>query len=135
MEEEQSFIDISLADTPELSALPEGEYRVQVTDAEMSTNKSGGKYVLLRLEVPNEPTSKDFTHYLGLPSDDDTEKQVIKRKNRIKETMEALGYDYAAQGGIDVDALVGLEGWAHLGESQDPEYGTQNSVRKWVKGQ
>lgn len=134
--DEQSFIDISLEDTPELKALPEGEYQVQATSAELGTSeKSGGKYLLLRLEVPTEPTSKDMTHVLMLPAQQDTEKQIIKRKNRIKQAMDAFGYDYAGQGGIDPDALTGMEAWAYLTVEEDPEYGTQNRIRRFVQGQ
>lgn len=133
---EESFIDISLEDVPELKALPEEEYQVQIRDAEIGTsNKTGGKYLLLRLEVPAEPSSKDFTHVLMLPAQGDSEKQIIKRKNRIKEAMEAFGYDFASRGGIDPEMLVGLEAWAYLTVEENSEYGTQNNVRRFVKGQ
>lgn len=133
---EPTFVDIALEGTPELKALEEDEYQVQVTDAEIGTSdKTGGKYILLRLEVPTEPESKDFTHVLMLPTSDDTEKQVIKRKNRLIEACEAFGYDYSAQGGIDVEALIGEKAWAQLGLEKDSEYGEQNRVRRFVTGQ
>lgn len=135
MSEGKSFYEVALEDTPELEALPEGEYRVQVTDAKLDvSDNTGGQYLLLRLEVPSEPTSKDFTEVFMLPTSEDSEKQRIKRLSRVKKACNALGYDYSAYGGLDPEAFKGLEGWAHLGVETDSQYGEQNRVREWVKG-
>lgn len=128
-----AFLDLSLEDVPELEALEEGEYQVQITSAEIGeSDKTGGKYVMLRLEVPAVAESKDFTHVLMLPADGDSEKQKIKRLNRLKEAMQAFGYDYS--NGIETEELVGLEAWAYLMVEESAEYGEQNRVRRFVEG-
>lgn len=129
-----SFLDVSLKDVPELEALEEGEYQIQITSAEVGeSDTTGGKYLLLRCEVPAIPESKDFTHVLMLPADGDSEKQRIKRLNRLKEAMEAFGYDHSK--GIETEDLVGSEAWAFLTIEESPEYGEQNRVRRFVEGQ
>lgn len=129
-----SFLDVALDDVPELKALEEGEYEVQITSADIGeSDKTGGKYLMLRLEVPTEPESKDFTHVLMLPADGDSEKQRIKRLSRLKEAMEAFGYDYSQ--GIETDALEGLTSWAYLAVEESGEYGEQNRVRRFVTQQ
>lgn len=130
VEEGSSFLDINLDDAQEPMTVEAGEYQVQVVDAKMDKNKKGDDYVLLTLEIPSEPASKAFTHYLGLPSSDDTPKQKNQRKWNMKACFDAFGFDYTSQ---PVEAMIGSETWALVGEGdEDPEYGKQNYVRKWI---
>ena len=129
-----SFLDVSLEDTPQLEAVEEGEYQIQVNRAKVGEASSGnGKYLLLYCEVPSISESKDFTHVLMLPNDQDSEKQKIKKMNRLKDCMDAFSYDYAD--GIETDDLEGLEGWAHLAIKEDPDFGEQNRVVKFIPPQ
>lgn len=130
VDEGSSFLDINLDDAQEPMTVEPAEYQVQVIDAKMDKNKRGNDYVLLTLEVPSEPASKAFTHYLGLPGSDDSPKQLNQRKWNMKVCFEALDYDYNSQ---PVESMIGAETWALVGEGEeDPEYGKQNYIRKWL---
>lgn len=129
-----SFLEVSLKDVPELQALEEGEYQVQIASAEIGeSDKTGGQYLMLRCEVPTVAESKDFTHVLMLPAESDSEKQSIKRLSRLKEAMEAFGYDYSK--GIETDDLQGLQAWAYLTVEESGEFGEQNRIRRFIKPQ
>lgn len=129
-----SFLDVNLEDTPELEALEEGEYKVQINKAEVGESSTGsGKYLLLRLEVPTEPTSKGFTDVMMLDDPSQDEKTNIRRLNRLKRALKAYGYDFSS--GIETEDLEGLEAWAYLKVEESPEYGEQNRVARYVEGQ
>lgn len=124
-----SFLDLNLDDAQEPKVLPEGEYKIRVSGAEKSTDKNNNPYILLRLEVPDEPYSKTFTHFLGFPTDDMTPKDQNARKWRMKEAFEAFGFDYQSR---PLEDLRGSETWATLGETdEDPTYGKSNRVIQW----
>lgn len=139
MTEGKTFYDVALDDVPELIVAEEGEYRVQVTDAEISTSdKTGGQYILLRLEIPSIPNSKDFTDVIMFPTESDTEKQRIRRLNRLRDTLHALDYNERGPDGrthLDPELIVGSQGWAYLTIEESADYGHQNRVRKWIKEQ
>lgn len=129
-----SFLDVNLQDTPELEALAEGEYKVQINRVEEGESQTGsGKYLLFRLEVPSEPTSKDITDVIMLDDPSQSEKTNIKRLNRLKRALDAFGYDYSD--GVNTEDLEGLEAWAYLTVEEDPKYGEQNRVSRYVEGQ
>lgn len=135
MEEGKTFYELALEDVPELEVLPDGEYRVQITDASIgSSDKTGGDYLLLRLEVPSEELSKEFTDVFMFPTSEDSAKQRIKRLSRIKQFCNAVGYDSSLNGGIETEELIGLEGWAYLTTEESSDYGEQNRVKKWEEG-
>lgn len=129
-----SILDLNLENTPELRTVEADEYKVRCHDCEVSMKEeTGNKYILMRLDIPKIPESKDIVHVLMLPSSDDSEKQQIRRKNNIKEAAEAFGIDYS--GGLDTDNFIGESAWALLSEETDPEYGPQNRVRRFVTQQ
>lgn len=129
-----SFVQMSFDDVYEPKSLKEGEYHLRILDAKIKNSaKTGGDYLNVRFEVIDEPEAKDVNHVMMFPTQQDDKKRANNRKAAILSFLKAFGLD--TSGAIDPDAFVGATGWAILTEEADPEYGTQNRVRKFVAGQ
>ena len=129
-EGEPLVINLDYENTWEPVAVPEGEYLVRIMSAEVSVGKKG-PYLMLRLDLPEYPTSKDMTHPLMLPKEGDDPKTINKRTNAIKALIQAVGM---APGPFSPEQLEGLTFYAYLVVEEDEEYGETNRIRKILKG-
>ena len=128
-----SLLDFNLENVTELSTVPEGEYAIRVVNCELKTSqKTGGNYLNVRLELADEADSKNITHIIMLPADGDDDKRRNNRLRAVKMFYEAFDVDYTK--GVETEDLVGLTGWAIVVEEESDEYGTQNRVRRFVQG-
>lgn len=132
-QQDSSFLDIDLANVPELIVLPEGEYKVRVAHAELKQSQKGNRYLNFRMEVPSEPTSEDIYHMIMLPTPEDSDKQKIKRRTELRDFCLAFGVDPSATP-LQIGNFVGGESWALLGEEDDPTYGKRNIVKTIIGG-
>lgn len=131
MPNEETFLDVDSGDAVEPMAVPAGEHKVRVLSGTVDTDKNGDPYFLPRFEVPSVATSKDFTDYIRLPNDSMTDKQLNTAKWRLEAFKQCFGLK--SKGKINLaNDLPGLEGWAILGMRDDPEYGEQNFIRKYI---
>lgn len=126
-------------DVVDLKTLPTGtEAKVRLLKFNTGTDKNGADYYQPRLEVADDPYCKDFTYFLGLPSQYDDAKQMNQKKQKIKDFCLAFGVQppptiTAVRELFDSGDLIGLEAWAVLVEKETDEYGMQNEVRKFIK--
>ena len=119
-------------DVYEPVSLKEGEYQLRILDAKIkNSQKTGGDYLNVRLEVIGEPTAKDINHVMMFPTSADDLKRANNRKAAVLSFLKAFGL--STSGSIEPDEYVGATGWAILTEEADPEYGMQNRVRKFVQ--
>jgi len=127
-----SFIlDVETENAPEFKSLPDGtEVQLRIIKAEVKNSKAGDPMLALRLDVPNEPFSKDINLNIMLPTNQDDDKTKAQKQNRLKEFKAAFGLPPV--GSITTDDMEGQKAWAILSEKESPEYGLQNSVRKFV---
>ena len=127
------LLQYNLDNVKELATVPEGEYQVRIVNAEMKTSvKTGGQYLNIRLELPDESDSKGVTHILMLPADADDDKKKNNRLRALKIMYEAFEVDFSA--GVETEDLVGLTSWALITEEDGGEYGIQNRVKRFVQG-
>jgi hypothetical protein len=127
--------DYNLNDSHEPTAAKPGEeYRLVITDVRDGQDKNGYSYVMPRLEIVGEPYSKDFTHFLHLPSAGMNEKQLNKVKWNLKAFTTCFSIDLSRPQDPKED-WVGQEGFAILGTSDNEEYGEQNFIKKLVTPQ
>lgn len=125
-----SLVDLHVGDAVEPTTIAEGtEVQVRITKGSLETSDAGNQYLLALLEVPDQPTAKDFRHMMMMPTGDNSEKQQNSRKWAIKSFLEAFGFDINS---IDPESWEGAQAWAILRETESPDYGTQNSVRKFL---
>ncbi len=126
-----SFLEMALNDVPEIDAMPEGEYQLRIMSAEVKTSqKTGGNYLGVRLEVVDE-VAKDINHVIMLPASSMNEKETILAKNRLKYFYDAFGIDYTG-GSVNLEAVVGLTGFAMLTVEESDQYGRQNRVKQFL---
>lgn len=113
--------------------MPENsEVTLRIVDVKEGTDKNGNPYIMPRFEVEGEVGCKEFTKFLGLPNSEMDAKKKNNALYALKQFFQAFGVDPA--GGVDVESLIGLTGYAILGVSDDPQYGEQNYVRRFVIG-
>lgn len=125
-----TFVNIEgLDEAQELKSVPAGEYQVRVTDAKIKTGEKG-TYLMLVMDLPNEPLSKNINHVMMFPTPADDPKRANNRKLAIRNALQACGIPYT--GGFNAADLIGSTPWALLTEEEDNEYGKQNRVKKWI---
>lgn len=132
-ESAEAVIDVPVDDAVELQSVSPGEYRLRIVDASMAKSlKTGGMYLNARLEICEQPYTKDITHILMFPASDDDAKKANNRKLALRNFYQAFGIDFSRP--VAIGVLKGREAWAVLKEEEDPEYGMNNRVKKWVVG-
>jgi len=126
-----SFLDVDTSGAVEPKAVSgDEEYEIRIVGIEQRTNKNGGAFLFPRFDIPSEPTAKEFTKYLGLPTDEMEEKQRNNTLWGLKSFFDAFEIDSSGQ--IDLEECIGLTAWAILGVSESEEYGEQNFVKRFV---
>lgn len=135
-----SFLDVDTSNAPELKAVPgDKEYKIRIigfiekeVDGSLEPiwpDKNGKLCFMPMFEIPAIPDSKEFNTYLPLPNDEMTEKEQIKAARRIEDFKQCFR---VPKGKVDLKKLIGNEGWAILNLKDDPEYGEQNGIKKFM---
>lgn len=135
----ESFVDIDTSDATEPIAVDPGEYLVRIIgcrkdkeDNILRTDKNGGKYFMPMFELPNELAAKTFSHFVRIPDPGNMdEKQLNSAKWELESFKQAF---QMGEGGFDLNALEGMEGYAILSKEDSAEYGEQNRIKKFVAG-
>ena len=71
-----SLVDLHVDDAVEPKTIAEGtEVQVRVVTGSLEVSANNNEYLLAVLEVPSEPTAKDFRHMMMLPDDEASEKR------------------------------------------------------------
>jgi len=127
------MLDVSDAQEP-TAMEADKEYKLRIMSCVYANDKNGAPYLLPRFEVVDEPMAKDFSKFLRVPYDEQTPKDKERARWAIKEFLKAFGKDPSQPiDPTELDGqLTGEEGWAILGMKEDPEYGEQNFIRKFV---
>jgi hypothetical protein len=125
------FLDINLGDAKEPKAVKEGEYLIRWLDTNEGLDKNGHAYLQPIFDIPQEPDSKSFTHFAGLPYEGMEPKALNSCKWGLKVLFDAFGVDHTRQ--IDFTVCKGRQAWAILGVSHNDQYGDQNFVKKFVR--
>jgi len=127
-----------LDDVVDLITVKPGEHKVRFLGVNEGVDKNGADYFQVRLEISNEPASKDFTYFLGMPGQNDDAKQLNRKKLKIRDTLQAFGVNLPetlseCKELLKSGDLVGMEAWAVLNEKDTDDYGMQNEVKRFIK--
>ena len=126
-----SFLSVNFDEVPEIEVKPEGEYEIKCDRVRMgNSKKTGDPYAMLFLSFADDPTGKDFTEVVMLPSPDSDPKTRIARLNYVRTCAQAFDVDISS--GVNFDDFVGQTTWAILGERDDPQYGKSNTLREFI---
>ncbi len=128
--------DLGLGKFQEPIAMPEGfEAHLRIVSVRKAVNKNGEDYLQPTLEIIDEPLAKDFTHYLVIPSRDTmTPKQYQRAGFQLQEFMQGFGIPLDDPTEPTED-WPGYEGWNILGVSENADYGRQNRLGKFIRGE
>jgi len=130
-------IDFDNIEAP--SAVPgDSEYKLRIVDVktDLSTanglplDKNGNSYLLPRFEIVGEPTAKEFTRYMAIPSTNMDDKKRNSAGYLLKQFLAAFSLNVSAV--ADPQDLIGAEGWAILGMENNDQYGEQNFIKKFI---
>jgi len=130
--------NLDLDNTPELSAVEgDRQYTIRIVRLARRFQKeeNGGKpFLTATLTIPDEPASNDFDEFIAfLPDPNDTSKDAVRAKNRIRAFLKAFNLSPAIEftenedNAVAPDA-VGAECIAVLSKKQDKRDGT------WING-
>jgi hypothetical protein len=133
-DEYSSFLDLNLDEVPDIRTVKGGdEYRLKVASAEIKESRgektAGQKMLALRFDIVDEPDTSPVFDYMMLKSANEDEERNNQRLRRVKEFIQALGWDPAQ--GFNIEELVGEECFAILSEEDDPNYGKQNRIQRF----
>ena len=133
---QSTFIDIDTSDAREPMAVDDGEYKIRITgynkDKEgniIRTSDTGNRYFIVNFDIPDEEFSKGLSQIFSLPGPDTD----AKRLNSIKWSLELFKKCFGVVD-LDLNGLIGKEGWALLVKTSDPVYGEQNKIKKFITG-
>ena len=109
--------------------IPDGDYNLRVSDAEMKATRSGGSMLTLSIEVlgPSYAGRKFFQNYNIRCSSARAESIGIQQLKMLWQASGASGTP------TDTDQFVGRVFRAKVGieESKDDRYGPQNRIRRY----
>lgn len=133
---QSAFIDIDTSDAREPMAVDDGEYKVRITGYNkdkngnvIRTGDTGNRYFIVNFDIPDEEYSKGLSQIFSLPG----ESTDAKRLNSIKWSLELFKKCFGVID-LDLNSLIGKEGWALLVKTSDPVYGEQNKIKKFITG-
>lgn len=135
-----SFLDIDTSEAVEPTAVPgDKEYKIRIVgyiekeiDEEMEkiwNTKNGDPCFMPIFEIADEPTAKEFNHFMPIPHKNMTEKENNSCLWRLEQFKRAFSIP---EGRVDLEDTIGNEGWAILGLKEDEEYGEQNFIKKMI---
>lgn len=126
-----SFLnDLDLNDAVEPQAVAEGEYEMRLISCELKEDKNDNPYILPKFAIEGEVGAKTVSRYMALPREDMDDEQLNRTKLWLKRLFDALGVDHTSD--VDLEALTGETCFAILGLEEDPDYGEQNFIRRFV---
>lgn len=127
-----SFLDVDTSGAEEPVAAEAGEHELRILGGVIDKDKNGNPYFLPRFEViDGPPNCKDFTDFIRLPYEGMGAKEKARADWRLHSFKVAFGIEEGMKISLE-DDLPGLTGWAILNVREDPQYGEQNTISKYV---
>jgi len=106
------------------------EKKLRIVSVDSGVDKNDMDYYLPRLEIADDPYSKEFTYFMYRPDKNDmSEKQLNRARWNMKSFCQCFNIDVSRPSDPE-DSWPGHEGWAVLGVSKSDEFGEQNYIKK-----
>ena len=133
--DENNVLDHDFGDVVEprtVSADTESELRI--VNVRVDSDKNGYPYMMPFFEVINDPYAKEFSHFIRLPHEEQSAKEMNRTKYRLKTFYDAFGVDYS-RGVNPSEDMPGKTGWAILGMKESAFSGEEeNYVKRFIAG-
>lgn len=123
-------------DVPELDAVDEGEYTIEVIGLRaMRAGEDDWPALMPRFKVVDHPNTKTFNHFMYLPNKEMDDERKARAARNLKSFCEAVGIEWPPnpQTDFDEEALMGIQLEASLGIEEDEEFGRQNRIKRFTK--
>lgn len=129
-----SFIDINTEDVQGFHTVPgDREYELRILSVEQKNSKKGDPMLEIKMDIPEDPQSKDIYHYIMLPTSADDEKRKTQKLLNLKNFKTA--FNLPQSGSINLEDLQGMKAWAILREEAgEGDNESRNSVARFVTG-
>ncbi len=133
-DETQTLIDVDVSDVGEATILNDGEYQLRVLSVQERSGEGGRgpwqNISLLLLPISGDDLDDPDTFYQTewIPLEGASKNQ----RRRFNSFKSAMGIEPAEP--FALEDLQGREAWAVVGMKDDPDYGRQNIVKRWVVG-
>jgi hypothetical protein len=136
------FFEIAVGDmenVPELKLLQDGEAQLRIESAEVKRfeKNGGGNYIAVRYRYLDDPNIADIRDNIFLASPQmksQDERRYNSTMRRLRDFCQAFRVD-TTQGGIVIENLAGLTGWALVGtQAATAQYEASNNIRKYTVG-
>ena len=110
------------------------EAQIRITSVKVGKDKNELDYIMPSFEVVGNDFAKDFNKYMVVPNAEAKKNLEPKRYESARFELDtffkAFEIDPSRPG--DPEDWCGNTGWAILGVKDDPTYGKQNTIRKFV---
>ncbi|GIV03964.1 MAG: hypothetical protein KatS3mg015_2794 [Fimbriimonadales bacterium] len=124
--------DMELNKVEEPKAAPaDVETHLRIVSVRTGINKNGLPYFMPRFEVVGHPEYAQFSDYVPIPDAQQSEEERYRTTLRLKRFLNAVGVPLTARLDLEND-LIGKECWAVLGQEDNPDYGIQNYVKRYI---
>ena len=123
------ILDYNLKDVPELELLAPDEYQLEVIGADSSKldkNDNPGLKLLFKSDKTNTGV---IGHWIGLPGENDDEDTKNSKLRRLIPFINAFSIVKHEE---DED-LIGSRGYCLIAVKEDPDYGQQNRITRFVE--
>jgi len=136
-----NFLDLAQLDAiPDQTLLEDNtEHEVQIVKAEIleageNSKSAGQKYLRITMKAVDEPNSRPFRHVFMLPIPGQDKDTYNMRGRMLRDMLQCFEFDYASGWNIfeETSQLVGYTGNVVIRLKDDPEYGEQNEVKKYL---
>lgn len=133
--DENTILDHSFDDVVEPTTLPaDTEAELRIVSVRVDSDKNGYPYMMPFFEVASDDYAKEFSHFIRLPHDELSAKELNKVKYRLKMFYDAFGVDYS-RGVNPTEDLPGKTGWAIVGMRVSDFTGEEeNYVKRFIAG-
>ena len=129
------FVDLSNFDP---DAIPEGEIiedgsevLIRVTRISKAEDKNGTPYLMPWYEDPENVNVEDFSDYLPLPTNEDTEKEKGRKLRNLKSFAECFDIPLF-NGEFNLEDAKGKTGWMIVGLGKNKEGKVNNRPKKYL---
>ena len=129
------FVDLSNIDTDNI---PEGEIyedghelMARITRIGKGVDKNGVDYLMPFFEDPENVNLEDFSDYIPLPTQNDTDKERGRKIRKLKSFAECFGLDLFVPE-YSLDDAKGSTGWMILGLGTNKDKSPSNKPKKYL---
>lgn len=125
-----SLLDLNLGEVKERELVPAGEQHLEIVDVEFSTSKKGDQMLVLAFRVLDlDGRYYRIKHWLVMESSTDKELDEFRKENTLRFCQ---AFQIPLDDNSDGSTWIGLDGFAIVKHEEDPEYGIQAKIAKFI---